>query len=110
MNEEKYVVLNEKEIKQKMAGYKSAYTKRVKAAKTAKERKELESGRDAFIACIEKAIRDEQKKMIQRRAGHLSWITRKSNQEKTVSTKTNKTTKNSRKSSCKCSVKVSNKK
>jgi hypothetical protein len=112
MNEEKYVVLSDKEIKQKMAGHKSAYTKRINAAKTSKERKELEAGRDAYLACIESAMRDEQKKMIQRRAGHLSWITRKANQEKvnaeaiTTTCKKNKTSKKS----CSCSVKVSNKK
>lgn len=110
MNEsKKYVVLTEKEIKQKLAGYKSAYTKRVDAAKTAKERKALEAGREAFIAHIEEGIRSENKKMIQRRAGHLSWITRKANQEKKETCVCKKTsTKKSTKKSCSCSVKVSN--
>ena len=112
MNEEKYVVLSEKEIKQKMAGHKSAYTKRINAAKTAKERKELEAGRDAYLACIENAMREEQKKMVQRRAGHLSWITRKANQEKAVTKATTTSCKKNKssKKSCSCSVKVSSKK
>lgn len=110
MNEEKYVVLSEKEIKQKMAGYKSAYTKRINAAKTAKERKELEAGRDAYLACIENAMREEQKKMVQRRAGHLSWVTRRANQEKTASNPTTCKKNKTAKKSCSCSVKVSSKK
>lgn len=110
MNEEKYVVLSEKEIKQKMAGYKSAYTKRINAAKTVKERKELEASRDAYLACIENSIREEQKKMVQRRAGHLSWVTRKANQEKNATTQSTCKKNKTHKKSCSCSVKVSNKK
>jgi len=110
MNEsKKYVVLTEKEIKQKLAGHKSAYTKRVSAAKTAKERKALEAGRDAFISAIECEIRAENKKMIQRRAGHLSWITRKANQEKTTSCCKKTSSNKAVKKTCSCSVKVSSK-
>lgn len=111
---ENYVVLSEKEIKQKLAGYKSAYTKRVKAAKTAKERKALEANRESFISAIEENMRNENKKMIQRRAGHLSWETRRANQTKVVHTKDTTckkslSAKKSNKKTCCCSVKVSKK-
>lgn len=108
----KYVVLTEKEIKQKLAGYKSAYTKKVNAATSKKERKALEEGRDSYIALIESTIREENKKMIQRRAGHLSWLTRKANQEKSSACHTTthacKSSKSSKKTCC-CSVKVASK-
>lgn len=72
-------VLNEKQIKQKLAGYKSAYTKRVNAAKTEKERKCLENGREAYLAERLHEIMEQNKKQVQRRAGVLSWETRRAN-------------------------------
>ena len=111
---EKYVVFTEKQIVQKMAGYKSAYTKLVKSAKTAKERELLELERQGYLDAIEHSIRTANKKAIQRRAGHLSWITRKSNQEKKQEMTTTETNKNEKKStrSCKkvCRCNVSSKK
>lgn len=111
---EKYVVLTEKQIVQKMAGYKSAYTKLIKSAKTAKERKHLEDTREDYLGVIERAIRNENKKAIQRRAGHLSWITRRENQNsvKTIEKKEVKTATSTKKTSCKkvCKCSVSNKK
>ena len=77
-----FTVLTEDKIKQKLAGYKSNYTKRVNAARTAKERKELEAKRDAYIGERETALREENRKQIQRRAGHLSWETRRANSAK----------------------------
>jgi hypothetical protein len=102
---EAYVVLTEKQIVQKMAGYKSAYTKMVNAAKTTKERKALEANRDAYLSKIETEIRKENKKSIQRRAGHLSWITRKANQSAnsaTTQTVTEKKSKTTSKKVCRC--------
>lgn len=106
---EKYVVFTEKQIVQKMAGYKSAYTKLVKSAKTAKERELLELERQSYLDAIEHTIRTANKKAIKRRAGHLSWITRKSNQEKKLemtTTETNNEKKSTRscKKVCRCNV------
>ena len=105
---EKYVVLTEKQIVQKMAGHKSAYTKLVKAARTVKERKHLESERDSYLGVIERAIRDENRKAIQRRAGHLSWITRNENKKARASVATasscKKTSTKSTKKTCRCTV------
>ena len=75
-------VLTEKQIKQKLAGYKSAYTKKVNAAKTTKERKCLENGREAYVAERLHEIMEQNKKQIQRRAGVLSWETRRANNAK----------------------------
>lgn len=72
-------VLTEEQIKQKLAGYKSAYTKKVNAAKTTKERKCLENGREAYVAERLHEIMEQNKKQIQRRAGVLSWETRRAN-------------------------------
>lgn len=75
-------VLTENQIKQKLAGYKSAYTKKVNAAKTTKERKCLENGREAYVAERLHEIMEQNKKQIQRRAGVLSWETRRANNAK----------------------------
>ena len=77
-------VLNEKQIKQKLAGYKSAYTKKVNAAKTTKERKCLENGREAYVAERLHELMEQNKKQIQRRAGVLSWETRRANNAKRI--------------------------
>ena len=104
---ETFTVLTEKQIVQKLAGYKSAYTKQVKAAKTARERKMLEAKREEFIGCIEHAIRNENRKAIQRRAGHLSWVTRRNNQAKQTEIMNEKKTAHRHTASkkvCRCSV------
>ena len=88
-----FTVLTEDKIKQKLAGYKSNYTKRINAARTAKERKELEAKRDAYIGERETALREENRKQIQRRAGHLSWETRRANNAKRTATETTATKK-----------------
>lgn len=75
-------VLTENQIKQKLAGYKSAYTKKVNAAKTAKERKCLENDREVYVAERLREIMEQNKKQIQRRAGVLSWETRRANSAK----------------------------
>ena len=75
-------VLTKNQIKQKLAGYKSAYTKKVNAAKTTKERKCLENGREAYVAERLHEIMEQNKKQIQRRAGVLSWETRRANNAK----------------------------
>lgn len=75
-------VLTEEKIKQKLAGYKSHYTRKVNAAKTAKERKALESKRDEYIAERLAELNEQNKKQIQRRAGVLSWETRRANSQK----------------------------
>jgi hypothetical protein len=72
-------VLTEEQIKQKLAGYKSAYTKKVNAAKTTNERKALEDGRFSYLAERLHEIMEQNKKQIQRRAGVLSWETRRAN-------------------------------
>ena len=72
-------VLTEKQIKQKLAGYKSAYTKKVNAAKTAKERKCLENDREVYVAERLHELMEQNKKQVQRRAGVLSWETRRAN-------------------------------
>jgi hypothetical protein len=71
----KYEVLSETKIRQKIAGYKSAWTKRIKAAKPS-ERKKVYAKSVVELARVEKDIREFNKKQIQRRAGAKSWITR----------------------------------
>ncbi|MBR4316262.1 MAG: hypothetical protein IKP65_04740 [Alphaproteobacteria bacterium] len=73
-------VLTEQKIKQKMAGYKSAYSKRIKAATNSKERSKLMKERDSFLASKEKEILDLNRKAVQVRAGKLSWVTRRKNE------------------------------
>lgn len=88
-------VLTETEIKQKLAGYKSHYTKKVNSAKTDKERKNLESKREEYLAERLAEIQKENRHQIMRRAGVLSWETRRANsQKRTVpSTETKQTKK-----------------
>lgn len=106
----KFNVLTEKEIKQKMAGYKSAYTKMVKATKTAKARKALEDARETYLGAIESTILAENKKAIQRRAGHLSWETRRANANKTVTRVNTATTKKQKTTKSRTAISVSSKK
>lgn len=73
------VVLTSRQMQQKLAGYKSNYTKRVKSAKTEKERKALENGREAYVERMKKMLDEQNRKQIQRRAGFLSWKTRRAN-------------------------------
>lgn len=73
------VVLTSRQMQQRLAGYKSNYTKRVKSAKTEKERKALENGREAYVERMKKMLDEQNRKQIQRRAGFLSWKTRRAN-------------------------------
>ncbi len=82
MSKNEIRVLTDEQIKQKLAGYKSHYTKKVKAAKTAKERKILENGREAYLAERLNEIMNENRKQIQRRAGVRSWESRRANSAK----------------------------
>lgn len=81
-------VLTEEKIQQKMAGYKSAYTKKINSAKTAQERKALLDARDEFLANRLSEIQKENKHQIMRRAGVMSWETRRQNSQKRVVTST----------------------
>ena len=73
-------VLSEKEISQKMAGFKANYSRRINQAKSSKERAALENAREEYLnSCMERIVA-ENKKQIQRRAGVLSWETRRANQ------------------------------
>lgn len=73
-------VLSEKEISQKMAGFKANYSRRINQAKSSKERAALENAKEEYLnSCMERIIA-ENKKQIQRRAGVLSWKTRRANQ------------------------------
>ena len=82
MSKNEITVLTEEKIKQKMAGYKSHYTRKVNAAKTRKERKSLETARESYLADRLAEIVEFNKKQIQRRAGFLAWETRRANNAK----------------------------
>lgn len=106
MKAEAMKVLTEKEIKLKMAGYKSCYTKKINAAKTAKEKKFLEKNRETWLQEIEQRIVAENKKMIQRRAGVLSWETRRKNAQQSETVVAKKSSKKNRSYSSSKSVSV----
>lgn len=96
-------VLSERKIQQKMAGYKSAYSKKIKAAVNSKERMKLMKERDSFLEAKEEDIRHQNRKAIQVRAGKLSWETRRKNESV-------KSHKSAEKHTCKsCSSKSSSK-
>lgn len=78
---EEVTVLSEKEIRQKLAGYKANYNRELNKA-TGNERKSKEDARDQFFANIEKKIREENQHNKMVRAGHLSWETRRANMNK----------------------------
>ena len=92
-------VLTEKQINQKMAGHKSNYTKKVQSAKTAKERKSLESKRDAYLAERLAEIMKENRHRIMVRAGYRAWDTRRANSAKCTVCNTETNT-------CKCNQTV----
>lgn len=95
-------VLSERKIQQKMAGYKSAYSKKIKAAVNSKERMKLMKERDSFLEEKEEDIRYQNRKAIQIRAGKLSWETRRKNESV-------KSHKSAEKHNCKCNSKSSSK-
>lgn len=110
----KYEVLSEAKIRQKIAGYKSAWTKRIRAAKPS-ERKKIYAKSVVELARVEKDIREFNKKQIQRLAGAKSWVTRRINEEakktsskyhndlkKAVINVSNKMTKNTKKHTASC--------
>jgi len=100
-------VLTDEQIKQKMAGYKSAYTKKMNAAKTTKERKALEDGRFSYLAERLHEIMEQNKKQIQRRAGVLSWETRRRNNATHHVANTGKQTKQTKQNSpCSCKIRI----
>lgn len=72
------VVLSPEKIKQKLAGYLANYNRKVNSA-SAKEKKALEESRGDFMKEREKEIFEANRKAVQRRAGYLSWETRKKN-------------------------------
>lgn len=105
-------VLSEKEINQKMAGYKASYNRKVNQAKGA-ERTKLENGRENYLAECMKGIVEQNKKSVQRLAGFKSWETRRANQaavEKKPEVKKKVVVKNPRKYSSTVGVRVVSKK
>jgi hypothetical protein len=103
MNPNDVKVLTEKEITQKMAGYKANYNRKVNAA-TGNERKALEDARDEFIANRENAIRTENQHNKMVRAGYLAWETRRANCQKrrVTDTQTTSAKKSTKKTTCTC--------
>lgn len=81
MNENAFPVLSEDQIKHKMAGYKSAYQRRINQTKSNSEKKKLCDGMELWLKEKYDAIMAENKKAVQRRAGHLSWETRRMNEK-----------------------------
>lgn len=73
-------VMSEKEINQRMAGFKASYSRRINQAKTTKERASLEKNKLQYLnECMQRLVA-EKKKSIQRMAGVKSWETRRANQ------------------------------
>lgn len=96
-------VLTETQIKQKLAGHKAHYTKKVNAATNIRERLALESKREAYIAERLAKLQAENLHQIRRRAAFRAWETMRArnaeevNQTKNVTTKTTaKVTKSSK--------------
>ena len=72
------VVLSSEKIKQKLAGYLANYNRRLNKA-AGKEKRELEASRQEFMDERKAEILEQNRKAVQRRAGYLSWETRKKN-------------------------------
>ena len=102
MNANDIKVLTEKEITQKMAGFKANYNRRLNKA-TGDERKSMVAARDQYFANKEKTLREENQHNKMVRAGYLAWETRRSNSQKRRVTSTQTTaTKKSTKNTCPC--------
>lgn len=81
-------VLTETQIKQKLAGHKAHYTKKVNAATNIRERLALESKREAYIAERLAELQAENLHQIRRRAAFRAWETMRARNAEEV-TKTN---------------------
>lgn len=86
-------ILTETQIKQKLAGYKSHYTKRVNAAKTAQERVALEAQREAYISERLAELNAENLHQFRRRAAFRAWETMRARQAEEVNQLQNATIK-----------------
>lgn len=79
-----FQVLSNEQIKRKMAGYKSVYQRWINHAENKAERKKLCDKMESWLKEKYDGIMSENKKAIQRRAGHLSWETRRMNEKSDV--------------------------